>query len=363
MRLVGEFSNELDAQVFSGFLTRRGIKSKPEGAAVWVEDEEMHADALDHYQHFVMHPQDARYEVVRSGLLAVPKEKIKPQVAPPVKKQTPITTFIILLCTALFFWQLMQRMEMSPVSMQVKDTVALTPIEGALLYDYPEAFAYATELFEITAIKQPEELQNLPPKEAELWNKATTTPYWQGIYDIILKWPEANDQFNLPMFVKIRAGEIYRTITPIVMHGGFLHILFNMLWLFLLGRMVEERIGVARYLALSLIVAIVSNTVQYLMSGPAFLGYSGVITGLAGFIWYRQRKAPWEGYPLQKATAIFLGVFIFGMMGFQIVLFILQRFFQIEWNLRIANSAHVVGALVGIFLARFPLFTKQRAKK
>ncbi len=363
MRLVGEFTEELDAQVFGGFLNRRGIKCKQEGLELWVLDEELHADALDHFHHYQMHPKDARYEIIRSSLAAVPEEKVKPQIAAPLKKPTPITTFIILFCTALFFWQLMQRMDMSPVSLQVKEVVALTPIEGSLVYDYPPAFEYATEFFETTAIKKPEELKTLSPEEEALWNKAVNTPYWQGLYDIVLKWPNANDQLSLPMFVKIRAGEIYRTITPIFMHGGFLHILFNMLWLYLLGRMLEERIGALRYIAISLIVALISNTIQYLMSGPAFLGYSGVITGLAGFIWMRQRKAPWEGYPLQKATAIFLGVFIFGMMGFQIVLFVLQRFFEINWNLQIANSAHVVGALVGIILARFSFFYKQQGVK
>ena len=34
--------------------------------------------------------------------------------------------------------------------------------------------------------------------------------------------------------------------------------------------------------------------------------------GMAGFIWMRQRKAPWEGYPLHPSTFSFLGLFYFG---------------------------------------------------
>ena len=137
-----------------------------------------------------------------------------------------------------------------------------------------------------------------------------------------------------------------------------IHILFNMLWLWMLGRQVEERIKKWQYISVSLIIAIASNTAQYLMSGPLFIGYSGVICGLAGFIWMRQRKAPWEGYPLQKGTLIFLAVFILAMMGLQVASFVLIRFNIAEFDMNIANTAHIVGALTGIVLGRISFFSK-----
>ena len=111
---------------------------------------------------------------------------------------------------------------------------------------------------------------------------------------------------------------------------------------------------------LMLIIGVISNTAQYLMSGPFFLGYSGIITGLAGYIWVRQKKAPWEGYPLPRSTLIFLMVFIFGMAILGVVDFVLQkngiRFFPI----RLANTAHIVGLFTGAALAFVPYFYKRK---
>ncbi|CCB89927.1 rhomboid protease glpG [Simkania negevensis Z] len=160
------------------------------------------------------------------------------------------------------------------------------------------------------------------------------------------------------MFIKLRQGEVWRLITPCLLHGGFLHILFNMLWLWLLGRQIEERIKLWQYLLITLIIGIVSNAAQYLMSGPLFIGYSGIITGLAGFIWMRQRQAPWEGYPLNRGTLIFLMVFIFGMLALQVISFILMRTGAVEFPMNIANTAHITGAIVGALLGRIPFFAR-----
>ena len=106
-------------------------------------------------------------------------------------------------------------------------------------------------------------------------------------------------------FEKIRQGEVWRLFTPCLLHFDFLHILFNMAWLWILGKQIEERIHWKKLGLLILIVGIVSNTAQYLVSGPSFLGFSGIVVGMAGFIWMRQRNAPWEGYPLSRIVFCF----------------------------------------------------------
>ena len=110
---------------------------------------------------------------------------------------------------------------------------------------------------------------------------------------------------------------------------------------------------------LILILGVASNVAQYLMSGPYFLGFSGVIVGMAGFIWVRQKIAPWEGYPLPKATALFLLFFVLAMFGLELLTFILQLLSVINIAPNIANTAHIIGGLSGMLLGRLSFFSRR----
>ena len=87
---------------------------------------------------------------------------------------------------------------------------------------------------------------------------------------------------------EVRHGEIWRLFTPILMHGDFLHIFFNMLWLRDLGSMIEGRQGTWLFALQVLVFALISNMVQYILSGPSFLGMSGVVYGLFGYSGFAQ---------------------------------------------------------------------------
>jgi GlpG protein len=109
---------------------------------------------------------------------------------------------------------------------------------------------------------------------------------------------------------------------------------------------------------LVILIAIVSNVAQYLMGGPYFIGISGVVVGLGGFIWMRQRKAPWEGYSVQKSALLLLFFFVGAMVALDGVIWGLRLFFTKLPTLQIANTAHVVGGITGILLGRLPWFKK-----
>ena len=119
----------------------------------------------------------------------------------------------------------------------------------------------------------------------------------------------------------------------------------------------EKRLGFFKLLVFILITALITDVCQYLMSGPNFLGLSGVIMAQAGFIWMREKKAPWEGYTIQKATLYFLAFYVIAFVLLQIVSFFMERAGMNSIAPSIANTAHIVGALLGLLMGRMHYFS------
>ncbi len=141
---------------------------------------------------------------------------------------------------------------------------------------------------------------------------------------------------------EIRAGQLWRLITPIFLHFDLFHIVFNMLWTWELGRMIEARQGAFGLLLISALIAVASNLGQYYVTGPLFGGMSGVVYGYFGYLWIRGLLDPAFGIRLARPVVyLMLGWFAIAWSGILEILF----------NLRIANTAHTAGLLSGIALA------------
>lgn len=130
------------------------------------------------------------------------------------------------------------------------------------------------------------------------------------------------------------SGEIWRVFTPIFLHFNFLHILFNMFWLHDLGGQIEKRKGPKFFVSFILILALASNLTQFILTGPAFGGMSGVVYGLFGYVWVKTRLDPADGFRLDPMVAMI-------MFGFFLICF--TGLFG-----GIANWAHAGGLGVGI---------------
>ncbi|HOW64253.1 MAG TPA: rhomboid family intramembrane serine protease [Candidatus Paceibacterota bacterium] len=151
---------------------------------------------------------------------------------------------------------------------------------------------------------------------------------------------------RLGALTEIQHGQIWRLVTPVFLHFGWMHLIFNMMWLLDLGTMLELRTGRLRTATLFLGLAIFSNLCQYLVGGPNFGGMSGVVYGLLGYVWIRGRLDPLSGLFLHPSTVIMMLIWfflcLFGLVG------------------KIANTAHAAGLLLGILWAYIEVRSRER---
>ncbi|RAO99963.1 Rhomboid family protein [Petrotoga sp. 9PW.55.5.1] len=83
----------------------------------------------------------------------------------------------------------------------------------------------------------------------------------------------------------IKAGEWFRMITSMFVHGGLFHIFFNMFALFYVGNLVERTYGKERFISIYLITGLFGNLLTHLfMPGAISVGASGAIFGLIGLL-------------------------------------------------------------------------------
>lgn len=161
----------------------------------------------------------------------------------------------------------------------------------------------------------------------------------------------ANQVVSLPLSATLSSGQWWRLITPIFLHFGWTHLVFNSLWIWVLGEMIERNQGPVKLLFLILFTALVSNSAQFLINGSSqFGGLSGVVYGYLGYIWLRARLKPEEGLFIGNALVIFmLGWMLLGMTDFSRSL-----------GLNMANEAHLGGLLAGLAFALLPWPNKRK---
>jgi GlpG protein len=128
-----------------------------------------------------------------------------------------------------------------------------------------------------------------------------------------------------------------QTLTPMFLHFGELHLIFNMLWLLYFGKQLEAIQPLWIFLALIVVTAFVSNTTQYLATGfTNFGGMSGVVYGLVGYTWVIHNFMPRSRLLLNNSMFVF----------FVIALILMEVFASSS----IATAAHVGGLISGLVL-------------
>ncbi|WP_159084261.1 rhomboid family intramembrane serine protease GlpG [Saccharobesus litoralis] len=132
--------------------------------------------------------------------------------------------------------------------------------------------------------------------------------------------------------------ELYRLWTPALLHADAPHLVFNLFWWWWLGKRIEANQSRWRLLNVTLLTGVLAHVCQYWVTGPNFVGLSGVVYGLFAYVWLYGRFSRLSDYQIPNGLA--------GLM----VLWLAIGFSDVLW-VSMANWAHLAGLLTGLALA------------
>lgn len=164
--------------------------------------------------------------------------------------------------------------------------------------------------------------------------------------DLMFTEVKAGGRASADGWHSIRAGEVWRLVTPVFIHFGWAHLIMNMLALSYLGGLIEERRGTPYLAAMLFVMAVASNIVQYQWThSPFFGGISGVCFGLFGYLWMMSEFRPEAGMVMTRESIIMTLVFyaVCMLSGLEALSGSLGK-----WMPAIANAAHTGGLIVGL---------------
>ncbi|MDQ7733016.1 rhomboid family intramembrane serine protease [Halomonas sp. SpR1] len=137
----------------------------------------------------------------------------------------------------------------------------------------------------------------------------------------------------------LTSGQVWRLLSPAFLHFGWMHLIFNLMWVWYFGRQIEALQGSRTMLLLLIVSGIGANVAQYATGTVLFGGMSGVVYALLAHVWLMSRRVPGSGFFVPQMLMVFmLGWMVFtmtdmaGSVGFG----------------NVANEAHLGGLLVGL---------------
>ena len=154
----------------------------------------------------------------------------------------------------------------------------------------------------------------------------------------ILFYPVLDTSGLLPLLASLDSPvELLRSLSPMLLHFGELHLVFNMMWLWYFGRQLEGAQPRWLFIMLILSCSFAGNTAQYLTSGyNNFGGMSGVVYGLVGYTWIVHTFMPRSNLHINNKMFV---AFVIALVAMEV--------FASSW---VANAAHFGGLVAGLLL-------------
>ena len=204
MRQIGILPDENQARLFSDHLVANHIRNEIEEEAgawsIWIKDEDHVEDALSRLQRFRENPEAPEFRSARSGAAEVRSAEAQDMANYRRRVRTRGSIFPKL------------------------GGFGIGPLTFGLIF-LCIAFAVYSKLgYDMDVVRR-----------------------------FVLADPENANGTFLP---EVRSGQYYRLLSPSFIHFGPLHLVFNVIWLFQLGSMIEARRGTLTLALLVLVTAI-----------------------------------------------------------------------------------------------------------
>ena len=155
--------------------------------------------------------------------------------------------------------------------------------------------------------------------------------------------PEGSDLLRLLELDKgLGNGEWWRLVSPVLVHGSILHLAFNMYFLYLVGPLVEQLYGSARFLVLYVLTAATASLASFLLGPGPSVGASGALFGLCGVLLV--------GRALHRPVLQGQQRAIMSQIGFLVVINLVFGFGFNSLGGNVDNFAHLGGLAGGLWL-------------
>jgi membrane associated rhomboid family serine protease len=166
--------------------------------------------------------------------------------------------------------------------------------------------------------------------------------------------PALHSEPSSPLLLNRQHFHPFQLITHLFQHAGLLHLLGNMLFLFVFGNAVNAKLGHPGYLAAYFAIGLIAGVVWLAIGhGSACLGASGAIMGVCGLfmVFYPRNDVTifWDDFPISWLTSTWTN----DLPGWAVALLFLA--FDVWGEIfhrdsGVAYISHIAGALMGLAL-------------
>lgn len=365
MRQIGTIQDESSAKKLIAFLLTEEIKSLADKGdsqwEIWIKEEDDVDRSKQILDEFIQSPDDPKYAAALEKANQLAREELERQEKSRQNvivmrskwsrnrtQKKPMVVTLIIISAAVFMmtagWQYSGAL-FGGSGVRPETTSALK----ALLFVNPdEALARVNKYIRDNTGDLEESVRNEkdPLKRAQIVESHVRR--LQAV---------AEDDTDIKL-LSIKQGQFWRLFTPMFIHFGILHILFNMMWLNSLGGQFEDTYGTLRFGVFVLTAAVVAQVIQQLMptnmQGTGALTYAGGMSGvnfaLGGFIWVKSIYEPRSGLMLSPVAM------------FTLILILFIGIVDGGQSLSMANWAHGGGFVFGLLCGYLPILRTPAGK-